>query len=100
MTYSREDYMSKRVNHQTYYEAIAEAAGIGYVNSDLLPCIKAALAAGDEHLNTIPLRSWDNRAMASERIIRRALEAFPGEAFSLSVGVCVHKAAARKAAVS
>lgn len=98
MAYSRSDYMEERVDHQTYYEAIAEAAGISYANSDWLPKIEKALAAGDEHLNTIPLRSWDDRALFTERVIRQALKAFPGETFSLSVGVCVHKAAARKAA--
>ena len=40
MTYSRDAYMEKRVDHQTYYEAIANAAHIRYTNSEVLPRIR------------------------------------------------------------
>lgn len=98
--YTRADYMEKRVDHQTYHLAIAKAAGIGYARSAMLPEIRAALERGDEHLNSIPLEWWDCLAMASRGAITRALRQFPGERFSLGVGVCVHKAAARAAALA
>ncbi len=98
--YTRADYMEKRVSHQDYYAAIAREAGISYADSEKLPEIIAALEAGDEHLNTIPLRWWDARAVYGVYVMDAALKKFPGEIYSLSTSVCAHKAAARAAALA
>lgn len=58
----RADYMAGRVTHQAYYESWARHLGISFAKSPLLPRIRAALASGDEYLNTIPLREWDQLA--------------------------------------
>lgn len=53
--------------HRAKYEALAQELGVEALKA-LVPAtnaqITAALASGDEHLNTIPLRRWDMAAAA------------------------------------
>ena len=53
--------------HEVKYEALAHRLGVAALVA-LIPAtperIRQALAAGDEHLNTIPLASWDRAADA------------------------------------
>lgn len=98
--WTRADYMSGRVSHQAYYLSVAREAGISYEASAKLPEIKAALAAGDEHLNTIPLRWWDERGESTRSAIARALKGRDPGGCSLADLVCVHKCAARDAALN
>jgi hypothetical protein len=48
--------------HERKYEALAQALGLDALKA-LVPFsaerIRQALAAGDQHLNTLPLASWD-----------------------------------------
>lgn len=51
--------------HETKYEALAQLLGVECLKA-LVPAtpeqVQAALAAGDEHLNSIPLGRWDGAA--------------------------------------
>ena len=95
---TRKEYMqnSKKLFH-AYYLEIAKEAGIDYSESDLLPRVKEALKAGDEHLNTIPLSIWDANGMYTQRTINTAMKK-RGDFWSLAGSVCVHKTAAKEAA--
>lgn len=57
--------MSAAREHYEKYKAKAEALGLAEL-AKLVPAseerIRAALAAGDEHLNSIPMASWDKAA--------------------------------------
>lgn len=94
---TRKDYMENRVTFEEYYGAIVKEAGISYANSSLLPRVKAALEAGDEHLNTISLQVWDQQAIGTQNIVARVMKEH-GDTYSLAGGVCVHKTAAKLAA--
>lgn len=93
---SYKDYMENSSKlHQAFYEEVAQAAGISYKNSPDLSKIKDALAK-DENLNNIPLHKWDIKARFTQKAISKALKE-RGTSYSLSSGVCTHKAAARAA---
>ena len=94
--FTRQDYMDGAVTFEQYYTSIAEAAGISMAGSELMPDVKAALAAGDEHLNTIPIETWD-RIAAPRTWLATAFKAH-GDFYSLAGGVCVYKQAAKNAA--
>lgn len=55
----------RKVKHRLKYEALAQRIGVAKLRA-ILPAtperIKAALAGGDQHLNTIPLAAWDKAA--------------------------------------
>src|SRR4051812_22562386 len=94
---TRKEYLDGKFTHAEYYESVAADAGISFDNSPMLPEIRAALAAEDEHLNNIPLARWDAMAFAAEPSIRAALKKYES-GYSLSDGVCTLKAAAKKSA--
>lgn len=94
---TREQYMKDHTLHHAYYLEVAHEAGIDYSKSSKLQRCIDALATGDEHLNTIPLREWDKAAAFTEDGIRRALKK-RGDNYSMAGGVCVHKCAAIEAA--
>jgi hypothetical protein len=56
--------------------------------------VREALAAGDEHLNTLPLKRWDSFAGILPPGTSRALKE-RGDYLTLSVAVCLLKEAAR-----
>jgi hypothetical protein len=96
---NRADYMSGKVTFAEYYREIARIAGISWRNHGMLGQVKTALASGDEHLNSIPLQSWDTLGAYSRPAIARALRVM-GDTGGVSMAdiVCVHKQAARDAA--
>lgn len=56
--------------HEEKYAKLARTLGedsLGGLVRDLLPRVREALAAGDEHLNSIPLATWDARAGMQRR---------------------------------
>lgn len=93
----RKAYLAGEITHAEFYRSVCAEAGISYKASRELPRIKAALEAGDEHLNSIPLIFWDQRSLASRTALDRALKAH-GDFWSLAGGCCAHKQAARDAA--
>lgn len=91
---TRQDYMNGDVTHEQYYNAIVETAGIEIPpNVSFISRCADALAKGDEHLNSIPLREWDERA-ANQPGLARALRAH-GDTPTLAGFVCVVKQAAK-----
>jgi hypothetical protein len=93
---SRADYMAKRCTFEDFYRAVNATAGLKIRNADLLARVKRALVNGDQHLNTIPLVTWDVMAIGHESQIRDALRQH-GDFYSLAGGVCCLKQAARDA---
>lgn len=93
---TRQDYMTGKVTFAEFYRAVNATAGLKITDADLLQRVRAALAAGDEHLNTIPLPVWDGRAMFARCALSRALREH-GDFYSMAGGVCCLKQAARDA---
>jgi uncharacterized protein YmfQ (DUF2313 family) len=96
---TRAEYMANsRELHQAYYLEIAQAAGWrNRISDKMLTRVKAALAAGDKHLNTIPLSEWDHLTGFPHcgGLSRAVRERHPGFGATLSDGVCALKALAR-----
>jgi hypothetical protein len=96
----RVDYMAGRVTHEEFYRSINKVAGLSFAGHPWLPRVGAALAAGDEHLNTIPLYKWD--ALGANPVLRanlaRAVE-MTGDWLTAAVIVCCLKQAAKDAAL-
>lgn len=99
MNITRKAYLAGEVSFQDYYRHIAHLAGVAFNPADpFIKRVKKALDQGDEHLNSISLQTWDIRAVAAEHAIREACKQIEGEFYSLSVGVCTMKQAAKDAA--
>lgn len=86
------DYREHRVDFQPFYSSLGREAGVT-VGTTLRAECRAALAAGDNAFNSIPLRRWDGLANAYELkmlpTLRRA-----GVTNSLATRVCILKAVA------
>lgn len=119
VVWTRTDYMAHppRVSHQEYYAYLADVIGREAVERIVLmtaslPQLREALAAGDAHLNTIPLAKWDGADPAVRALVAhnaRAVMAVSWNGQPLRAGsycwsrsesVCVLKAAARRLAES
>ena len=98
-TPTRADYMAKRVSFADYYRAVARTGGFAFRGSTgiTLNEVRAVLARGDEHLNTIKLQRWDAVAAAAAPSLNSALRAH-GDVPSLAGLVCIVKQAAIDAA--
>jgi len=98
---TREDYMSRRVTHTQYYQALCKTAGVSYKNAKpkFLDRVWKCMQEGDEHLNRIPLANWDSRTIG---LLPSAYEAFRlhGDIPSQAGLVCLIKQAARDAAIA
>lgn len=94
---TRADYMEKRATFEEYYRNVNAAAGLRVTNRDLIERVRAAIANGDEHLNTIPLSTWDALGLRCKAAVSRALKE-RGDFWSIAGGVCSYKQAARDAA--
>lgn len=94
---TRSDYMAGRCSFEDFYRAVNQTGGVRFTDAALLVRVRKALAAGDKHLNTIPLATWDAKALGAQLTLSRALRAH-GDFYSLAGGVCCMKQAARDAA--
>lgn len=57
----REDFLAHRCTFEEYYRSVRREAGYRLrAGHPMVERARVALAAGDEHLNTIPLLEWDN----------------------------------------
>lgn len=99
LTPSRFDYMTRRVDFETYYRAVAKTAGYAFRGRAgiTLDEVRAALRNGDENLNTISLQRWDAAAASAAPFLNSALRAH-GDVPSLAGLCCVVKQAAIDAA--
>ena len=97
---TRADYMAGRCTFAQFYGAVLATAGIAFrPDSEIVGRTRKALAAGDEHLNTIPLGEWDRMSEARVAVLNTALKQH-GDFYSLGSGVCCMKEAARLAAIA
>lgn len=98
---TRSEYMNGGATFAAYYAELAAALGVRFDAGDafIVDRVRPAMAAGDSHLNTIPLVYWDGLA-AHLCVSRAAGEVFRarGDSPSLAGLVCVYKSAARVAA--
>lgn len=93
----RQDYLDGRVTFAEFYRSVYREAGLCMIGEVFLSRVRRALEAGDEHLNTIPLREWDGRAAAAKSAISTSLRKH-GDFWSLAGGVCTVKQLAIDAA--
>jgi hypothetical protein len=95
---NRQEYLSGRVTFEEFYREVNRLAGIKF-RADHWAVIEAkeALAQGDVHLNSIPLRDWDMMASAACRSLSKAMKEL-GDFYSMAGGVCAMKQAVIDAA--
>jgi hypothetical protein len=97
---NRQAYLDGRVTFEEFYREVNRLAGIKF-RADHWAVIEAkeALAQGDVHLNSIPLRKWDLLASSvnGSRSLSKALEEL-GDFYSMAGGVCAMKQAVIDAA--
>lgn len=101
---TRADYLASSTDPDAfsrYYGEIIDAAGGPEAFRPRLPVplaeIRAALAAGDKHLNTISLHAWDMHAAPVPARVAAAMRE-RGDYPTLGGAVCVLKEAARRLA--
>lgn len=95
---TRKQYLDGEVTFEQFYRAVNQTAGLVFSpDHALMPRILECLEQGDEHLNRIPLNTWDRLASWAQNSLTRALKEH-GDFYSLSGGVCCLKQAARDAA--
>lgn len=92
---TNEEYMNDSSKlHHAYYLQMATLAGM-HIPTDMLNRSKKALATGDKHLNSIPLKEWDHLSKVYKQNIARANKIVNNASkWSLSDGVCAAKAMA------
>lgn len=56
---TRKEYLEGEFSHAEYYAEIVASVPLHSFPYQLADRCRAALVAGDEHLNTIPLAEWD-----------------------------------------
>lgn len=91
---TRQDMMNasdSAAAHRAYYGEIADKVGGFRFSPDMVQRARQALANGDVHLNTIPLRQWDS-LVPTLRGATAALKA-RGDYLTLATGVCILKEA-------
>lgn len=86
---TRKEYMDGRATFEQYYGEIVGTRRP--FNAAFIKRVVVALTAGDEHLNTIPLKEWDNYPVGvpSQPFDDR------GDFLTLAGRVCYLKTAAR-----
>lgn len=89
---TRIDYLEGRCSHREFYDAVLRTAGVvaPHGDAELKKRVRDALAAGDEHLNSIPPPTWDAHAAPHVARFSAALRAH-GDFWSLAGGVCLMK---------
>ena len=61
---TRKDYLQGKISHDEYYTSLAKELGIK-PSEETIKKVKKALAKGDKHLNSIPLKTfWDPWAIS------------------------------------
>jgi hypothetical protein len=93
---SRKDYMDKKATYREYYgQFVNETIKNLVLGRFGIKRLRKAFKE-DEHLNSIPLYSWDSMVytLRSPEMIKAIKET--GDFFSLAGGVCILKEAARQ----
>lgn len=95
----REQYLRGEVSFEEFYRSVYQMAGVTLNGHPIVSEVARALAAGDEHLNSIPIHRWDSLAAAAQGSLSRSLRRH-GDFWSQAGGVCCMKQAARDAALA
>lgn len=96
---TRQDRLKGKVSHEEYYRSINKTAGLTFDGGHyLLPRVKAAIESGDEHLNSIELKTWDRLGENNHlrQNLDRALK-LHNDSLTLATIVCCLKQAAKDA---
>lgn len=96
---TRKDYLDGKCSHQEYYRSIVAECGISLENDPIMSKVIASLKSGDQHLNNIPLRTWDVIALGQRARMATVLKS-RGDWLTLAGGVCIMKEAARIATIA
>jgi len=98
VSYSRKDYMDRKVTHQEYYFQFGKHL-IDYVQSIIGK--DRIINSTDPHFNDIPLKLWDDMEDSIRMMVGRKIgEANGTGGLSLSDTVCAAKSAAKHIRVS
>lgn len=93
---TREQYMANTGPewHRDYYRQFVTGRVLEIVARGIgVEAIITALAAGDKHLNTIPLYRWDQlQSLLPRDVLAMVKQA--GDCYSMSTGTCIFKQAA------
>lgn len=84
----------RKMEHDEVWTKVVNAIGLSRITRHVpanRDTIRVALAAGDQHLNTIPLSRWDMKEHAARALLRSV----GINVISLSDCVCLLKQAAR-----
>ena len=93
MPYTRKDYLSRSIDHNTYYGQ--------FVTPAIINIVKRAIGEGsirasmDEHFNDIALSQWDRLHGSIQSQFSKLTRAETGLGNSLCESVCIAKQAAR-----
>jgi hypothetical protein len=97
--FTRADYLAGKCTHRQYYGQFVNPEILGRVKNWIgLNAIKTALAANDEHLNTIGLAKWDSFVTSKQLFNVSAKMKEAGDFLTLAGGVCIAKEAAKQLA--
>ncbi len=91
---TREAYMKKEITHQQFFGHIAQECNLPTFGAKFMKRVKEALVNDDVHLNTIPLKEWDNMVFHFSQRTKAIISKYDG-GFSLAGGVCMLKEKAR-----
>lgn len=89
--FTRSQYLDGVCTHNEYYAQ--------FVNEPILDCVKGRIGvenikkSTNKHFNDIPLRKWDD--IIGITTTQQKLMKELGESYTIAVGVCILKAAAR-----
>lgn len=89
--FSRKDYLGNKCSHREYYgQFVDEFTKVRVLNHINLERLKSS---EDEHLNDIPLQTWDDIGINLTRVdcLREA-----GDSHSLAGAICINKEATRQ----
>lgn len=92
--FTHQDYLDKKCSHREYYSQFVTE----YIKSIVLSRfgIEKLLNSKDEHLNDIPLHSWDSLAVSYKPVFAIDDTNTGIKYWSLCGGVCILKEAAQQ----
>lgn len=94
--FTRKQYLDGECSFTDYYLDIADAAGLKAFDRSLIERCVAALKAGDEPLNSIPLPTWGHTFTAPAAKALRERGDYPTLAGNVCLWKCIYKRAALK----
>lgn len=92
---TRQQRLNNECTHEEYYSQFITDGLIQAIKKYIgTQTIKNAIASGDNHLNTIPLQSWDTFINYNRSIVPLMKQC--GDFLTMAASVCIAKTAARQ----